>query len=44
MALFAELDISLRTISVCIVDGIGKLVWEGKSLAQPPTLMKLLAP
>jgi hypothetical protein len=44
MALFAGLDISLRAISVCIVDGIGMLVWEGKSLAEPAALMKVLAP
>lgn len=44
MALFAGLDVSLHTISMCIVDGNGKLIWEGKVASEPVPLMKALAP
>jgi transposase len=44
MALFVGLDVSLRTISICIVEADGTLVWEGKSLSEPPALIKALAP
>jgi transposase len=30
MALYVGLDVSLRTVSVCIVEAKGKVVWEGK--------------
>jgi transposase len=36
--------VSLRTISICIVKANGTLVWEGKSLSEPPALMQALAP
>ena len=29
MALYVGLDVSLRTISICIVEARGKMVWEG---------------
>jgi transposase len=38
------LDVSLRTISVCIVEAKGKLVWEGKVLCEGPALIAALAP
>lgn len=44
MALFAGMDISLRTISICIVEADGTLVWEGKSLCEPPALIRALSP
>jgi len=44
MALFVGLDVSLHTISICIVDGNGKLIWEGKIASEPVPLMKALAP
>jgi transposase len=44
MALFVGLDVSLRTISICIVEADGTLVWEGKALCEVPALMKALAP
>ena len=43
MALFVGLDVSLHTISICIVDGNGKLIWEGKVASEPVPLMKALA-
>ncbi len=44
MALFVGLDISLHSISICIVDGNGKLIWEGKVASEPVPLVKALAP
>jgi hypothetical protein len=44
MALFVGLDVSLRTISVCIVEAKGKVVWEGKVLCEGPALIAALAP
>jgi transposase len=44
MALFVGLDASLRTISVCIVESKGKVVWEGKVLCEGPALIAALAP
>ena len=44
MALFVGLDVSLRTISVCIVESKGKVVWEGKVLCEGPALIAALAP
>ena len=44
MALFVGLDVSLKTTSICIVEGDGKLVWEGKAASEPVPLVKALAP
>lgn len=44
MALFAGLDVSLRTVSICIVDERGKVVWQGKALSEPVALIKALTP
>jgi Transposase len=44
MALYVGLDVSLRTISVCIVESKGKVVWEGKVLCEGPALIAALAP
>ena len=44
MALYVGLDVSLRTISVCIVEAKGKVVWEGKVLCEGPALIAALAP
>jgi hypothetical protein len=35
MGLFVGLDVSLRTVSVCIVKPDGSVVWEGKALSEP---------
>jgi transposase len=44
MALFVGLDVSLRTVSVCIVEADGTLVWEGKVVTEAPAVIKALAP
>ena len=44
MALYVGLDVSLRTISICIVEAKGKVVWEGKVLCEGPALIAALAP
>ena len=43
MALFVELDVSLKTGSICIVKADGTVVWEGKALSEPASLIKALA-
>lgn len=44
MKVFVGLDVSLNTISVCIVDEDGKLVWQGKTLSEPADLIPVLLP
>ena len=44
MALYVGLDVSLRTIAICIVEAKGKVVWEGKVLCEGPALIAALAP
>jgi transposase len=43
MALFVGLDVSLKTVSICIVKTDGTVVWEGKALSEPASLIKALA-
>ena len=43
MAMFVGLDVSLNSVSICIVKADGKVVWEGKSLSEPVALLKALA-
>jgi hypothetical protein len=43
MALFVGLDVSLKTVSICIVKADGPVVWEGKALSEPVSLIKALA-
>jgi transposase len=43
MALFVGLDVSLKTVSICIVKADGSVVWEGKALSEPAALIKVLA-
>jgi len=35
MALCVGLDVSLKTVSICIVKADGTVVWEGKALSEP---------
>jgi transposase len=42
MSVFVGLDVSLRTISVCLVDETGALVWQGKSSCEPAALIGVL--
>ena len=43
MALYVGLDVSLKTVSICIVKADGSLVWEGKDLSEPVPLIKALS-
>jgi hypothetical protein len=43
MALFVGLDVSLKTVSICIAKADGSVVWEGKALSEPASLIKALA-
>lgn len=43
MALFVGLDVSLRTVSICVVEADGTTVWEGKTLSEPSPLVERLA-
>jgi transposase len=43
MALFVGLDVSLKRVSICIVKADGTVVWEGKALSEPASLIKALA-
>jgi hypothetical protein len=42
MEQFVALDVSLKEISVCIIDGNGDIVFEGKTAAEPATLVQLI--
>jgi len=43
MALFVGLDVSLNTVSICIIKADGSLVWEGKTASEPVALLKALS-
>ena len=40
---YVGLDVSMEETSVCILDGVGKVVYEGKAPSQPDALAKLLS-
>jgi hypothetical protein len=42
MALYVGLDVSLKTISICIIEADGTPVWEGKAESEPVPLIKTL--
>ena len=42
MDYFAGLDVSVKNTSVCIVDGTGKVVREGKVASEPDALLQVL--
>lgn len=44
MKAFVGLDVSLNSISVCIIDADGTLVWQGKTLSEPSDLIPALLP
>jgi transposase len=44
MTAFVGLDVSLKMTSICIVEDDGKLVWQGKTLSEPPALITALFP
>src|SRR5207244_5924916 len=39
---YVALDVSLKEISVCIVDSNGEVVFEGKTAAEPAILVELI--
>lgn len=41
--LYAGLDVSLEMTSICVVDGEGTLVFEGKALSEPQAIREALA-
>jgi transposase len=43
MTLYVGLDVSLKTVSICVVKVDGRLVWEGKAPSEPVPLMKALS-
>ena len=43
MTVFVGLDVSLRTVSICVVEADGTVVWEGKTLSEPLPLIERLA-
>jgi transposase len=42
MTMYAGLDVSDKTTSVCVVDGAGGLVWRGECASDPEVLAKTL--
>jgi len=42
MSVVVGLDVSLNSISICIVDESGGPVWQGKSLSEPAALIRAL--
>ena len=42
MEQYVALDVSLKEISVCIIDSNGDVVFEGKTAAEPATLVELI--
>lgn len=42
MSVFVGLDVSLNSISICIIDVAGAPVWQGKSLSEPGALIAVL--
>ena len=39
---YVALDVSLREISVCVIDGKGAVIFEGKTTADPASLAQLI--
>ena len=44
MNLFVGLDVSLNSVSICIIEADGKLVRQGKTLSEPAALILALLP
>ncbi|MBL8542764.1 MAG: IS110 family transposase, partial [Hyphomonadaceae bacterium] len=42
MSVFIGLDVSLNSISICILDEAGGPIWQGKSLSEPASLIGAL--
>jgi transposase len=44
MSVYVGLDVSLNSVSICVINAAGDLVWRGKSLSEPASLLTALAP
>lgn len=44
MSVYVGLDVSLNSVSICVVDSAGELVWRGKSLSEPASLLAACPP
>jgi transposase len=44
MDLFVGLDVSLNSVSICILQADGALVWQGKALSELPALIRAMEP
>ncbi len=42
MGYFAGIDVSLEASRVCVLDGAGRIVREGKAASEPEALVALL--
>ena len=42
MAHYVGLDVSLEVTNICVVDGSGTKVWQGKTSSQPEAIDRLL--
>ena len=42
MAHYVGLDVSLEATNICVVDGSGAKVWQGKTSSQPEAIDRLL--
>jgi transposase len=43
METYGGLDVSLESVSICVLDGTGQLVWRGKCETEPETIARILA-
>ena len=41
---FVGLDISLNSVSICVIEADGTLVWQGKTLSEPAAVIQALSP
>lgn len=44
MSVYVGLDVSLNSVSICVIDAAGDLIWRGKSLSEPASLLAALEP
>lgn len=42
MELYVRLNASLDMTSVCVLDGIGKIVWRGRCSSTPDTIARVI--
>lgn len=42
MGLSVGLDVSLESVSICIVDGAGCIIWEARVAGEPEAVLRAL--